>query len=98
MTATVATQVKTPRSYLSAEERDQALREGGMNLVYLAESQEAGRAGDENTAWEWLSMARLPAHSLLGIKQMLGSQFVRDMGFNTQSADDVYGCDWLDRD
>lgn len=29
------------KSYLSAEEREKLLRESGMNLVYLAEGQEA---------------------------------------------------------
>ena len=97
MTATVATQVKTPRSYLSAEERDQLYREGGMNLVYLAESQDAGRAGDEDAAWAWLAMAELPAETLLALKEALGAQFLREMGFNTAPADEAYGAGWLKR-
>ena len=98
MTATVATQVKTPRSYLSAEERDQLYREGGVNLVYLAESQDAGRAGDEDAAWAWLAMAELPASTLRGLKRRRGAQFIRDLGFNTRTADEAYGAGWLDRE
>lgn len=87
----------TPKSYLTAEEREALLREGGMNLVYLAESQEAGRAGDEDTAWEWLKLANLPATALSIIKRNVGSQFVRDMGLNTAPAEAAYGPGWLDR-
>lgn len=42
------TDVPALKSYLlDQEEREALLREGGMNVVYLAESQAAGRAGDE---------------------------------------------------
>jgi len=86
-----------PKSYLSAEEREDLLREGSMNLVYLAESQEAGAAGDKEASWAWLSMAKLPASSLFIIKECSGAQFIRDMGFDTSNADAVYGADWLER-
>jgi hypothetical protein len=87
----------TPKSYLSNDERDTLMREGGMDLVYLAESQEAGRAGDEKTAWAWLKFVELPAHTLLGLKNRAGSQFIRDMGLRTVQADAAYGSGWLDR-
>jgi hypothetical protein len=86
-----------PRSYLPPEEREALLREGGMDLVYLAESQEAGHAGDEETAWAWLSLAALPAHTLMGLKNRRGVQFIRDKRLNTASADTAYGAGWLDR-
>jgi len=87
-----------PKSYLSEEEREDLLREGSMNLVYLSESQEADNAGDEDAAWAWLSMAELPAHTLMFLKKGSGAQFIRDMGFNTAPADAMYGADWLDRE
>lgn len=87
----------TPKSYLPAEERDALLQEGGMNLVYLSESQEAGRAGDEETAWAWLRIAELSATSLKMLKAWNGAQFIRDMGFRTNKADAVFGAGWLDR-
>jgi hypothetical protein len=87
---------KTLKSYLSDEEREALLREGGMNLVYLAESQDAGDAGDEETAWAWLSLADLPAHTLMACKETLGADFLRKIGMKTDSADAAYGPGWLD--
>jgi hypothetical protein len=86
---------KTPKSYLSEEERAGLMAEGGLNLVYLAESQEAGRVGDEEAAWEWPSLAKLPAHSLMSLKESEGAQFIRDMGFPTTHAYVAYGPNWL---
>jgi len=88
----------TPKSYLSQEERDALLREGGMNLVCGAEYQEAERAGDGDAAWAWLALAELPPHSLMRLKQSQGAQFIREWGFNTTRADAAYGAGWLDRD
>jgi len=85
-----------PQSYLSEEEREGLLLEGGLDLVYLAESQEAGAAGDKEASWAWLSMAKLPADALWILKRTSGAQFIRDMGFDTSSADAVYGADWLE--
>jgi len=85
-----------PKSYLSAEEREGLLQEGGMNLVYVAESQEADDAGDKEASWAWLSMAKLPADALWILKRTSGAQFIRDMGFDTSRADATYGTDWLD--
>jgi hypothetical protein len=87
---------KMPKSYLPAEEREALLREGGMNLVYLAESQDAGDAGDEETAWAWMALAELPAHTLMACKDVLGADFVREVGLKTAPADAVYGPGWLD--
>jgi len=97
--ATSATQpAAAPRSYLPDADRQALLREGGANLVYAAEFQEADCAGDEETAWAWLRFVELPAHSLMGLKNRLGAQFIRDKGLNTAPADAVYGAGWLDRD
>jgi len=88
----------TPKSYLPAEEREALLREGGMDLVYIAESQDAGSAGDMDAAWAWMALAKLPAHSLMRLKKSEGAKFIRDLGFNTTKADAVYGPGWLDKD
>ena len=87
-----------PKSYLSAEKRAELLREdeGDEELLYLVESQEAGRAGDEGAAWAWLSLVALPADTLMGLKDRRGAQFIRDMNLNTIEADTVYGSGWLD--
>jgi len=87
-----------PRSYLPEQERNEILREGGMNLVYISESQEARRAKDMKAAWSWLALAAVPAHSLMRLKESRGAQFIRDFGFNTSKADEKYGPGWLDKD
>lgn len=68
-----------------------------MNLVYLAESQEVGRVGDEDTAWAWLQFAELPVQTLLGLKRHVGAGSIREMGLSTAQADTAYGTGWLDR-
>ncbi|MDR1274870.1 MAG: hypothetical protein LBL72_00535 [Candidatus Accumulibacter sp.] len=88
---------KTPKSYLPAEEREAILREGGMNLVYLIESQEAGNAGDEEAAWAWMALAELPPTALMMIKKWNGPDYIRNMGFRTDRADAAYGPGWLDQ-
>jgi len=51
--------VPAPKSYLlDQEEHEALLREGETDLLYLAESQEAGRAGDEEAAWAWRFVLR----------------------------------------
>lgn len=66
-------------------------------MLYLAESQAAGDAGDEETAWAWLRLTELSAQTLLGLKKRAGGQFIRDMGLKTAQADAAYGPGWLDR-
>ncbi|MDR3299806.1 MAG: hypothetical protein LBU43_07370 [Candidatus Accumulibacter sp.] len=73
------------------------MREGSENLVYLAESQAAGNADDEETAWAWLSMAKLEAKLLMNLKKRTSGQFIRDMKLRTDKADVLYGPGWLDR-
>ena len=85
------------KSYLSREEREKLLRESGMNLVYLAESQDAGEAGDREAAWQWLALAAVPAHSLKTLKESNGAGFIRKWGFDTRKADEAYGPDWLEK-
>jgi len=67
-----------------------------MNLVYLAESQEAvqsviKRRHGPGSAWP------SSADALWILKRTSGTQFIRDMGFDTSSADAVCGVDWLER-
>ncbi|AQX31546.1 hypothetical protein [Bartonella schoenbuchensis] len=89
---------KLPKSYMTDEQREK-LRTGGLsqNSIYIAESDAADRANDGQTAWEWLAMTELPAHSLLCLRKWNGPQFIRDMGFSTKNADEEYGPDWLDK-
>ncbi|AQX31534.1 MULTISPECIES: hypothetical protein [Bartonella] len=89
---------KLPKSYMTDAEREE-LRVGGLSqdAIYTVESEAADRANDGQTAWEWLAMTELPAHSLLCLRKWNGPQFIRDMGFSTKNADEEYGPDWLDK-
>jgi len=98
MPTTLTTSTATPKSYLPQAQRDALLRQGDMELVYIAESQEARRVGDMSTAWTWLALTDVPAYSLMRLKNSRGAQFIRDVGFNTAKADVAYGPGWLDRD
>jgi len=91
--------IATPKSYLhDEEEREGLLREGGTDLLYLAESQEARKADDMEAAWAWMSLVELEASTLMGIKRRSGAQFIRDKGFRTAKADATFGPGWLDRE
>ncbi|WP_142850700.1 hypothetical protein [Telmatospirillum sp. J64-1] len=82
-----------PKSYLSEEEK-QGL---SQNAIFAAESQAADDAGDEETSWAWLALAELPAHALLALKRTRGADFIRQKGLRTETAEQAYGKDWLDR-
>ncbi|MDO5680341.1 MAG: hypothetical protein Q4G54_08445 [Pelistega sp.] len=81
-----------PRSYLSESEREGLTQNG----IYLAESMAAGDAGDEETAWRWLSYAVIPAYALKSVKMRRGADFIRQKGLRTETADAEYGEGWLD--
>jgi len=93
MPVTMAMRSSPPKSYLPDEEREALLKEGGMNLVYLAESQEVGQAGDEDPAWAWLRFAELPAYGLMVLKKTLGATSVRLKAKQIQL---VTILDWID--
>jgi hypothetical protein len=83
---------KKPRSYMTDEDR-QGL---SQNAVFLSEALAANEAGDEETGWQWLALAELPAYSLMSCKVNLGADFVREKRLNTAPADKEYGSGWLD--
>jgi hypothetical protein len=89
-------EAKLPKSYLPAEEREALVREGGMNLVYVVECQEARRAGDEETAWKWMKFVEVPAYALMALKNRHGADFIRKKGLRTETAEAVYGKNWLE--
>jgi len=94
----VMKKVAHPKSYLSDEERQQFIREGcSQDFIYTVESCRAGDAGDEDSAWTWLSMSELEGASLMFLKKQYGPDFVREWGFDTRQADQTYGPGWLDK-
>jgi len=82
-----------PKSYLKEEEKTGL----DQNCIYAAESGAADKAGDEEAAWEWLALAEIPAHALLAAKRSNGSDWIRRHGLRTETAEAIYGKDWLDR-
>lgn len=85
------------KTFLSKEDREILLREGGMSLVCGGESQAAEKAGDMDTAWAWLAAAELPAHALKSLKRWYGADFIREKGFDTTKADKELGKNWLEQ-
>jgi len=83
-----------PKSYLNDADREGLTQNG----IYAAESQAAGDAGDEEAAWEWLKLVKIPAHALLAAKRRNGGDWIRSKGLRTETAEQAYGKDWLDRD
>jgi hypothetical protein len=81
-----------PKSYMTDADREGL----SQNAIYLSESLAAGEAGDEETSWQWLALAELPAYSLASCKANLGADFIREKGLNTAPADKAYGPGWLD--
>lgn len=86
---------KMPKSYLSKEEELEILSSLGENMLFAHQSRLADEHGDSDTAWEWLSFAKLPTHSLKFIKRCKGSEFIIKKGFDTSEADKQLGKKWL---
>lgn len=88
-----------PKSYLSDAERQELMEERvSENTLYAIEAQEATKADDSETAWAWLALAEIPAHTLLALKRVEGADYIRARGLRTESAEAAYGKDWLDRE
>jgi hypothetical protein len=81
-----------PKSYLADEKREGLTQNG----VYLAESTAAISAGDDETAWEWLKYVEIPAYALMAMKKNQGADFIRSKGLRTETAEAVYGKNWLE--
>ncbi len=84
-----------PKSYLSDEERYGLLREGGMHLVCIAESQEADEAGDDEASWAWLAATKLSASTLNLLKGTLGMEKLQEKGIDVENAVEAFGQSWL---
>lgn len=83
-----------PKSYMNEEDRWDL----SQNALFAAESAAAARAGDHDTALEWLQKAEIPASALLAAKRCNGADWIKRQGLRTETAEREYGRDWLDRD
>ena len=84
-----------PKSYISDDKRQEMTQGLTQNGIYLVESQAAGNAGDEDTAWEWMRYVKIPAPALKTMKTNLGADFIRRKGLRTETAEAMYGKNWL---
>ena len=93
-TAAPSALANMPKSYLPKEEREELLRQGDMDSLYVAEAVAACDSSDADAvdvAWEWMAKVKLPPTALKMIKAEKGSQFVKEKGFITSLADAEYG-------
>ncbi|MDR0780662.1 MAG: hypothetical protein LBF16_08205 [Pseudomonadales bacterium] len=82
---------------MTATEREE-MRHSGLseNSIYIAESEAADLADDDETAWAWFRLAKIPADFLLTLKHNGGADYVRSLGLNLAPAEAAYGPGWLD--
>jgi hypothetical protein len=59
---------------------------------------EARKRGDEEAERELRKQIVYPAEALLAAKINLGADWIRNEGLRTETAEEKYGKDWLDRD
>ncbi len=59
---------------------------------------EAMRRGDEVAASELRRKVVFPAEALLAAKRNMGADWIRKEGLRTETAEAMYGKDWLDRE
>ncbi|MDR3055331.1 MAG: hypothetical protein LBU53_08020 [Zoogloeaceae bacterium] len=67
-----------PRSYMTEEQKV------GMsqNAIYVCESVLADEAEDEEAAWAWLALAKMPESANYILKEVCGDEFLKAKGFN----------------
>lgn len=83
-----------PKSYMSEDEAEKYLQEGGVGLLCIAQSRLADRAGDEENALAWLKSTKLSASSLDMMKKISGLDYIKENGFDIQNAINEYGEEW----
>jgi hypothetical protein len=77
MTSTTTHDCPLPRSYMPEEEKKGL----SPNVLLACESSAAIKAGDENAAWAWLSMAKIPESALSAMLSTFGKDFLAARGF-----------------
>lgn len=80
------------------EYSDEDLERFAPNDKVLPKLLDARKRGDEEEENRLMREMIYPAESLLGMKESLGADWIREMGLRTDEADRKYGKGWLDRD
>ena len=76
------------------EEQEQRLTPNGRLLAKILEAQ---KRGDEDLASELRMDLIIPAETLMATKKNMGADWIRSEGLRTETAEEKYGKDWLDR-
>jgi hypothetical protein len=77
MTNTTAHDRPLPRSYMP-EKKKAGLTQ---DVIFACEASAAIKAGDEDAAWAWLSMAKIPESALSAMITTFGKDFMAARGF-----------------
>lgn len=80
------------------EYSDDDLERFAQNDSVLPKLIDARRRGDQAEEERLMREIIYPAESLLGLKETLGADWIREKGIRTDEADRKYGKGWLDRD
>jgi hypothetical protein len=67
-----------PRSYMPEEDKIGL----SQNLIYCSEASAAADAGDEDAAWAWMAMAKIPDFAKLAMADTFGQEFMESKGFS----------------
>ncbi len=67
------------------------------NSEVLSSILDAKERGDYETANELRKQLVIPAEALMAAKDVMGADWIRSEGVRTETADEKYGPDWLDR-
>lgn len=80
------------------EYTDDELKRYAVNDEILAQVIEAERSGDKAHAMELRRKMVYPPAALLGLKESLGADWIREHGLDTTEADRKFGKGWMERD
>ena len=72
--------------------------ETNERIDQVAEFTKALNNGDEEAAADLRTKIKWPAWSLMSGKKVLGADYIRKKGYNTELADRKFGTGWLDRE
>ncbi len=76
------------------DDQDQRLTPNGRLLAKILE---AKKCGDYDLAQELRKDLIIPAETLMATKICMGADWIRERGLRTETAEEKYGKDWLDR-
>ncbi|GHT82948.1 hypothetical protein AGMMS49960_11210 [Betaproteobacteria bacterium] len=67
-----------PKSYMPEAEKEGL----SQNLIYCGEASAAAAVGDEEAAWAWMAMAKIPEYATRTLIDFFGKEFTKEKGFS----------------